>query len=401
MTTSRRRRESALRKSTEGTRTRFFFRPPGFPFFIALASACHCDQVGWVKVCVAAIDSFTVLLIWAMALRVTGSSRMQWLVVAAAALHPIFVAQPTDLRSEPLFMFLITGAVLALLTARSERAGLYLSLAGALLGFAALTRPAALVALPFFALAWIAGAPATRRRLACAQALALSAAAAAVVAPWSFYISAQHHEMILVNDTGGFNLWKGTHPELVRALRSPDRASYAERTRQFEFVTTPREAQAVAMESNSPMGRSAAWRRRATDRISSAPGAFLEALLGNMSRFWRPWLSPMEHGPVAVAGSAALLCSIYLLGGVGIAQTRASQPWLFWFVVLWFLVVTLAHSPFQTVLRYRMPLTDPLLIAFMGGGVVALRSGFGRGAARAASLGSDPASKRSSEFYRK
>ena len=364
-----------------------YFRPPGFPLFISLVTACHTGEVWWIKVVIAAIDSLTVLLIWAVAGLVTAGARMEWLVVAVAALHPISVYQTTDLRSEPLFMFVLTGALAALLTARLRREKLYLPLAGALLGLAALTRPAALIAIPLFSIAWVAGAPVRRRREALARALVLAAAAAAVIGPWTYYISARNHELILVNDTGGFNLWKGTHPELLRALSSTDRATYAVLTRQFEIVTTPSEARAVAMEARSPMGRSDAWRRRAIARISADPGAFLEAVIGNMLRFWRPWLNPMEYGPVAVLVSAAMLCGIYFLGALGIASVRASNPWLFWFVLSWFVVTTLAHAPFQTVMRYRLPFTDPILIAFMGRGVVALRSILGRRTDRLAGLG--------------
>lgn len=367
-----------------GTAGGMYFRPPGFPIFIGLVTACHAEQIGWIKIALAAIDSLTVLLVWAVARLVNGSSRMLWLVVAVAALNPIFVYQTADLRSEPLFMVLLTGAILALFTARSRREWLYLLLAGLLLGLAALTRPAALIAIPFFALTWIAGAPARRRREALPLALLLVFAAGAVVAPWTQFISARYQQFILVNDTGGFNLWKGTHPDLLRALSSPDRTTYAERARQFELVTTPAEARAVEMESDSPMGRSRAWRRRALARIAADPGAFFKAILANMLRYWRPWLSPMEHGPLAVAGSAALLGSIYLLGAIGIVRIRTSQPWLFWFVLAWFFVTTLAHAPFQTVMRYRLPFTDPLLIAFMGGGAAALRSRLGRGKERAA-----------------
>ncbi len=360
-----------------------YFRPPGFPIFISLVTACHTEQIGWIKIALAAIDSLTVLLVWALARLVNGPNRVLWLVVAVAALNPIFVYQTADLRSEPLFMALLTGALLMLFTARGRRERLCLPLAGLLLGLAALTRPAALIAIPFFALAWIAGAPARRRREALPLALLLAVAAGAVVAPWTQFISARFDELILVNDTGGFNLWKGTHPDLLRALSSPDRATYAERVHQFELVTIPAEARAVELESDSPMSRSRAWRRRALDRIVADPVAYLKAILANILRFWRPWLSPMEHGPLAVAGSAALLGSIYLLGAIGIASIRKSQPWLFWFVLAWFFVTTLAHAPFQTVMRYRLPFTDPLLIAFMGGGAAALWSRLGRRSGRA------------------
>jgi hypothetical protein len=43
------------------------------------------------------------------------------------------------------------------------------------------------------------------------------------------------------------------------------------------------------------------------------------------------------------------------------------------------LLATLAHVPFQTVLRFRLPFTEPLLLALAAAGSSALRGPTGRG----------------------
>lgn len=363
-----------------------FFRAPGYPLFVSLVTACHPDRILRVKVCNALVDSLTVVLIWVLAGQMVRSAAGQLLASAVAAFHPIFVVQTTDVRSESIFMFLVTGALVALFAARTARPR-WLLLAGALLGLAALTRPAALVAIPFFAVAWVIGSSSGQRRAAVASAVLLVAAAAAVVGPWSIYISERHHELIFVNDAGGYNLWRGTHPDLISALNSPDRRTYQDQSQRFELVTSPSEAVAVSREADSPMGRSRAWRLRAQERIASDPIGFVAALGGNLWRLWRPWLNPLGYPNATVLASAAFLLPMLFLGTLGLSGLRSAQPWLFGFVACWFLVVSLSHIPFQAVMRFRMPFTDPILIALMWGGLTALRASFSRGTQRPASDG--------------
>lgn len=363
-----------------------FFRAPGYPLFVTLVTACHPDRILLVKVCNALVDSLTVVLIWVLAGQMIPSAAGQLLASAVAAFHPIFAVQTADARSESLFMFLFTGALVALFAARRARPRCLL-LAGALLGLAALTRPAALVAIPFFAVAWVIGSPSGQRRAAVASAVLLVAAAAAVVGPWSVYISERHHELILVNDAGGYNLWRGTHPDLISALSSPDRRTYQDRSQRFELVTSPSEAVAVSREADSPMGRSRAWRLRARERLASDPMSFVAALGGNLWRLWRPWLNPLGYPNAIVLASAAYLLPILFLGTLGLSGLRSAQPWLFGFVTCWFLVVSLSHIPFQAVMRFRMPFTDPILIALMWSGLAALRARLSRGTQRPASEG--------------
>lgn len=87
-----------------------FFRAPGLPFFICLVTACNIQKVTLIKVCLAAVDSTTVLFIWFLACRVGANSRFTLLAAAIAAMNPFFVFQVTDVLSEPLFMFFLSGA---------------------------------------------------------------------------------------------------------------------------------------------------------------------------------------------------------------------------------------------------------------------------------------------------
>lgn len=109
---------------------------------------------------------------------------------------------------------------------------------------------------------------------------------------------------------------------------------------------------------------------------------FVAALGGNLWRLWRPWLNPLGYPNAIVLASAVFLLPILFLGTLGLLGLRTVQPWLFGFVTCWFLVVSLSHIPFQAVMRFRMPFTDPILIALMWGGLAALRSRFNLGTQR-------------------
>lgn len=363
-----------------------FFRAPGYPLFISTVTACQPWKVLRLKIFTAAVDSLTVVLIALLAALCLPSGPGLLLAATVAACHPILAFQTSDVRSEPLFMFLVTAALVAFLVARGARPRL-LAAAGLLLGLAALTRPAALIAIPYFASAWVVGSLARERRKALLVALLFLGAAAAVVAPWSTYISSKHGELILVNDAGGYNLWRGTHPDLIAAMTSPTRDVYRDRIERFELSTSASAALLISREATSPMARDRAWRSRFQDRLESDPRRFLSALGGNLWRLWRPWLNPLEHPTWIVLASAAVLIPILLLGLLGLAHIRASQPWLFGFVLGWFLWISVWLIPFQTVMRFRIPLTDPLLIALIPAGLASLRSRFARRAKLPASGG--------------
>lgn len=78
--------------------------------------------------------------------------------------------------------------------------------------------------------------------------------------------------------------------------------------------------------------------------------------------YWRPWLNPIEHGRTAVIASALILIALYALAALGLRRHRLRNAVLLYFAVIW-----LAHIPHQVVMRYRIPFTDPLLLAFAAG----------------------------------
>jgi hypothetical protein len=73
---------------------------------------------------------------------------------------------------------------------------------------------------------------------------------------------------------------------------------------------------------------------------------------------------------VAVAGSAALNVLLYALAAIGLVRHWKRDRFVTGWVISYFLVIWLAHIPHQVVMRFRIPFTDPLMIAFAAGAIV-------------------------------
>jgi 4-amino-4-deoxy-L-arabinose transferase-like glycosyltransferase len=136
------------------------------------------------------LGTVNVGLIGVLGRRITGSERAGLLASGVAAAYPPFVTADGSIMSEPLYVFLLLAALLLatqLLTLPSARRAAAL---GAVIGLGILTRTEAVFLLPF--LAWPAVWRGGIRPL-----LAVTVAAAAVVAPWVIRNQVVFHKLEL------------------------------------------------------------------------------------------------------------------------------------------------------------------------------------------------------------
>jgi len=352
-----------------------FFRAPGLPFFLAATTLCQPQRVVAAKLALAACDVATTALVALLTLLLFGDAarRAALLAAALAAIDPFLTLAASDVTSEPLTTLLLTAALCALVRARrDERSFAFAGLGGVALGLAALTRPGALAIAP----AWLLLPAFTARRAARqggAVVLAAALALAATLAPWTLRNWWHFGEPILVNDAGGYNAWRGTHPRLHEVLSETDPARFAEASRTLEqdLERLARE-QGLDVEA-SPGAREQRWWSAARAGLAEDPARSARILSRNALAIFRPWLDPAAHGPVAVAASAA-----WFVGLGGLALFGATLLWrrdhrLAAILAAGVLLVGLAHMPFQTVLRFRLPFTEPLLLALAAAGAVAAR----------------------------
>ncbi len=197
-----------------GTAQRFG-RAPGYPLFLATLDAGRPMPVSTpvrVKVAQSAVGAAIVWLIGLLAL--TSAGPVAGVIAAGiAALYPPLVWTPAYVLSETLFSAVALASALVLQiamnraeAARSSREGGALALlAGGLIGVAALIRPAMLLFLPL-ALAWLL----IRKRSV--LAIALIAAAAAVITPWTLRNIRAYGRVVLIASEGGVTFWTGNHP---------------------------------------------------------------------------------------------------------------------------------------------------------------------------------------------
>jgi 4-amino-4-deoxy-L-arabinose transferase-like glycosyltransferase len=359
-----------------------FFRAPLLPAFIAATTLCHPEKVAYVKIGLALCDAATVVVIGEIAWLLFASSAVATLAALLAAINPFFVFGVVDIRTEPLFMLLLTAALWLLFRGIRGGTTAVLVLAGIAFGLAALTRPAGLAALAIAVATLVAGNRRWADRGVGVKVGGLVMGAVLALGPWTVRNAVRYHELIVVNDAAGFSFWRGSHPEMDRISRIADAAEYQRATTAFEEVVTPAAVRALAGAGPSPGAQSRAWFAAGIENVRRDPAAAAAFAARRAWAYWRPWLNPQEHGRIAVLGSAVLCVALYALAGVGVARFRRVDGFLFGWVVAYLLVVWIAHIPHQIVMRFRIPFTDPLLLVFAASATIHLS---GRGASNPSS----------------
>jgi 4-amino-4-deoxy-L-arabinose transferase-like glycosyltransferase len=179
------------------------FRAPGYPLLLGGVYALTGDSVEAGRYLNAILGAAGVLLLYLIAARIF-SRRVALVAAALMAVYPPLVMLSLELYSEPLFIDLMLGAVLAAFVYRDDRRLRWALLAGALAGLATLTRQngVLLLAVLLFAL-WLP----PRRRWAAARApLAALLIAVALIVPWTVRNYVVFNEFVPLSTGGGFNL---------------------------------------------------------------------------------------------------------------------------------------------------------------------------------------------------
>jgi 4-amino-4-deoxy-L-arabinose transferase-like glycosyltransferase len=184
------------------------FRAPGYPFFLAglyllVGGSWRIAAARLIQALLTAtLAPLTTLLAAEAGLR----RRASLVSGSAVAVYPILWMYPLGLGSENLFMPLLLGAVVLMLAAARLRSRARLVASGLVLGAAILTRPALALFLPPAAL-WI------WRRVGLRPAVLTIVAALTVLTPWAIRNSLVLGRPAFVENSLGYNLFVGYHPE--------------------------------------------------------------------------------------------------------------------------------------------------------------------------------------------
>src|SRR5262249_33501742 len=230
----------------------YYFRAPGYPFFLDLITLGRPDRIAWAKVGSAVVGSLAAPLLAALSVRIFGRRPLALATGLAAAVHPSFVLQSSDIQSEALFLPLLLAAAFLLLAATDRPSSNLAVLAGGFLGLAALTRPTTLLLAPLLA------APIGDRRYP-RRARAHLAASAVLrlflcVAPWLLRHALVSHTFVPISDSFGAAFYDGNSQWASRFYDVKSRAEYdawvfameTDRQRRFaaidpRILTQPRE----------------------------------------------------------------------------------------------------------------------------------------------------------------
>ncbi|MBP7830349.1 MAG: tetratricopeptide repeat protein [Kiritimatiellae bacterium] len=381
--------------------TRAYFRPPGYPFFLAAVYRVLGTDYLVPRLVQAALGVLNAWLAFLLARRWFGAPAG---VLAAAflALHAGLVYFEAELLEPVLLVTLSLLTVLALGAGLGGRARLRALAAGLLLGLYALVRPNGLLFAPAVVgwLFWLARRAKTPRAWR-APALAFVLGLGAAIFPAALRNVVTAGDAVAISSNAGINLYIGNHPQAtgVVTFYLPGLGVFGT---SFDYPAIARAVEARVGRPLKDSGVSRYFTREALKFIRQQPGAFLRLLGRKALLFW----GPVELGhnkedyyerkfsPVLrwLPNSFPLLLA---LGGVGLIlwRRRAAPPDTFAALVLMLLYVGaifFSHLPFFVAGRYRLPVV-PFLLILGAAGVARLaqlwREGRRGPAARAAAAG--------------
>jgi 4-amino-4-deoxy-L-arabinose transferase-like glycosyltransferase len=338
----------------------FYFRAPGYPFFLVAATLGHPDRIAAAKVANAILGSASVLLLAALSARLFRRQALAIATGTAAALHPGFLFLSADVQSEPLFLLLLLGAGFLLLAAVDRPSSNLAVAAGLALALAALTRPSALALLP------LAAAPLFDRRYPLRARGHLAASALLgflfALAPWTLRNARVYHEFLPINDAGGSAFYQGNSDWMVRfyELQTPDQYR---RWSQAMFADLERQTRAIdASSGGSPAAKSRYFVRKTFEERRGDPAGWAKLLLRKAWDWLRPYPNPLFWPAWVVWAIGALYALITILAFVGLAV--APRPGVRLFVLAYLALTLASHVALIVVWRYRIPYWDPVLILY-------------------------------------
>lgn len=344
---------------------RFYFRAPGYPFFLAAVTLGRADRVAAAKAANAALGALAPLLLAALSARIFRRRGVAVATGIAAALHPGLVSLSIDVESEPLFLVLLLASAFLLLVASDRPSSNLAVAAGIALALAALTRPSALVLVPFL------GAVLLDRRWPARVRAHIAASAflgfALALLPWTARNALVFHELLPVNDAAGSAFYQGNSDWAIRFYELRSRSEYLAWSRGMFGDLERRAAELDRLGVTSPGARSRSFFRQTFAERAARPGSWPPLLLRKAADFVRPWPNPLFWPKAVVAGVGVVGAAVTALAVVGFLLP--SRPGVRAFALAFLAVTLISHVALIVVWRYRIPYWDPVLLLYaMPGG---------------------------------
>jgi 4-amino-4-deoxy-L-arabinose transferase-like glycosyltransferase len=336
-----------------------YFRPPGYPLYLAVATLGHPESVARDKVVSAAASALAAPLLALLSARLFRRRTLALATGSAATVHPAFLVIGADVMTETTFLPLLLLAGLLLLAA-TDRPSTSLALtAGLCLALATLTRPSALALAPLLV------SPLGDRRWPFRARAHLAGAAvlgfAFGLAPWTARNALVHRELIPVSDEGGASFFDGNSRWALRMYQLTDRkdtdsvviAGHQDKVERLSSLDPSILA--------SPTRRSLALVRFALEDLRADPAGARRLYLLKIWHWVRPYPTLFWGLPVVI-GFGALYMTLYAFTAIGMA--RASRRGAVVCAVAVLVISMALHVTFLVLWRYRIPYVDPILLLF-------------------------------------
>jgi 4-amino-4-deoxy-L-arabinose transferase-like glycosyltransferase len=364
-----------------------FFRAPLFPLFMAGIWTVTGESVFAVKIVQAVLHALTTLMIFRTARLLTTSTLTATIAGVLFAINPFFVYQAAAIQTEALQTFVMTLALMLIVSMIVTADGLNLrtaAFAGIAFGLGALCKNSPLGICIVFAVA--SAVICYRRKNSFTAPVVMVAVMFLTILPWTFYNWQTRGEFILINDSSGFVAWIGNHPANIRIYEG--KFSSREETQQYQdYMAKTLAAEQIAewertkgYSSLSFKERESLWRQQAIENAKAEPAITAKLIGWKLIALWRPWLSADIYSTKGTLLSAAFLIPLFVLGFAGMWISRKNprmREVLILFVIL-MLFVTAVHTALVSTIRLRLPNIDPFLTIFAAIAIVAVFARFAK-----------------------
>ena len=382
-----------------------YFRPPGYPFFLAAVYRVAGPGYIWPRVAQMILGLLSCWLLYRLARHAYGRASALF-AAALASIYWLFIFFEGELMAVSLLVFLLLATLTFVARWRQELSVRRAATAGVLLGLTALVRPNAAILPPVFLLwalwlAWRRGRPSgwlglsfwrlSFRRLSFWRpALAFLATFALTTAPATLRNLAVADDWVWITSNAGVNLFVGSHPQSDGI--SPGVGELGEISGlgsgwdSFDYPVIAAGVERATGRALADSEVSAYFTRRALDYIVSQPVAVARLTLRKLALFWGPAevsnnkvihferaASPtLRLSPgfatllaLALAGVGLLLREFRTGRGAAPPADCARKVEITGLLLLVVAAYSASYLPFFVSARFRAPLV-PILIVFAG-----------------------------------
>ena len=302
-----------------------------------------------------AAGALTCVLIYLMALELTGPACARGIAIAAVA-HPLLLGFSGLIWETSLFILASSAALLAslMLARRPFRATEYL-LFGAYLGCTAMLNPALTIAYPFLVGRPLFLRPRRDRRAAVTGTLAALTGWAVAITPWTVRNANAFGELFYIRNNFWHEVWMGVCPEAGTSSGLAFDQQFALRNEEVRMRLETLGERDFFQES-ATLARAA---------IQSEPWRYLRLCAARAVDFWIGTVfshreTPSDWrtvGPVRAAVMYLLWVELFLLVAGLLIDTRVR--WLVCMALLYSITYSITHVE----LRYRAPVEPMILLA--------------------------------------